>query len=45
MLHITDNVVIKDGEYTLGPTAEMCWLLSHGEELLDIINNPDFNLI
>lgn len=44
-IEVTDNVVIRDSEYTLGPTSEFSYLLRHGAELWDIINNPDFDLI
>lgn len=44
-MHVTDNVVIKESEYTLGITGEYTALLRHGPRLWEIINDPDFELI
>ena len=45
MVHITDNVVIRDSEYTLGITGEYERLLKYSYNLLAAINDSDFELI
>ena len=45
MLHITDNVVIRDSEYTLGITGEYERLLKYSYNLLSALNDSDFELI
>lgn len=45
MVHITDNVAIRDSEYTLGITGEYERLLRYSYQLIEALNDADLELI
>lgn len=45
MVHITDNVAIRDSEYTLGITGEYERLLRYSWQLIEALNDAETELI
>jgi hypothetical protein len=45
VVHITDNVAIRDSEYTLGITGEYERLLRYSWQLIEALNDADLELI